>query len=677
MKQATPWPPCSEFRFDTQLTGDIIPPNAAAQLTTTVGGDANLAEATTNILVTFSEVVTLAPNWYSLNCDGTSVDSSVMISASPNTIAEVNPQNPLPNDASCTLSITASAVEDTSGNLLLSDFNFDFNVQQITPLRVQFELSSTFGLDANVAEVDSNIIVTFSKPVTINGPWYSLSCPAEFATTVTSIDAIYTIDPTDNSGNLRYDANCTFTINNAANITDTDGNNPTGNLEFSFSVRPNPDSTPPTVTNINLTSTTDIGGSNLATNDSAIEVRFSERIMARDGWFTLNCSLVTVDSTTFTVSTTEQSGNTVLVITRHSSDPLWVYGDTCTLMINDTFITDLASTPNQLTPYSTPFRFTVEPNPILPPPLPPAPSSTTCSGVNDYPACVLQLVNDARQTANTMRENNIDNRQLLALCLFLNSASIDHANYLDQTGAFSHTGEGGTSSYDRIIAVGYAGNTTGENIARGQTTPEQVVTDWLDSPGHRSNILSPNFQHMGLAYLSSSHTWVQTFGGGATNCVDANPPTPTPDTPIPLPMFVSSSPQANAMTVAVDTNLALTFDTDVTAPDIAFTLTCGSSTVPFTSSLAAGTAHTTHTLNPNNDLPASAHLYLKHHRRRSDECRRRTPRDITITFTTAQPSHHLCSSALILPMVPLMSPSMPTSSSPLTHSSAHPTPPLP
>ena len=57
----------------------------------------------------------------------------------------------------------------------------------------------------------------------------------------------------------------------------------------------------------------------------------------------------------------------------------------------------------------------------------------------------------------------------------------------------------------------------GENIAGGQLTPEEVVTDWMRSPGHRANLLNPNFREIGVAHLFGSHThykhyWVQDFG---------------------------------------------------------------------------------------------------------------------------------------------------------------------
>jgi hypothetical protein len=51
----------------------------------------------------------------------------------------------------------------------------------------------------------------------------------------------------------------------------------------------------------------------------------------------------------------------------------------------------------------------------------------------------------------------------------------------------------------------------GENIAMGQTSPEEVVRDWMNSPGHRANILDPTYVYIGVGYCNDY--WVQQFGG--------------------------------------------------------------------------------------------------------------------------------------------------------------------
>ncbi len=67
---------------------------------------------------------------------------------------------------------------------------------------------------------------------------------------------------------------------------------------------------------------------------------------------------------------------------------------------------------------------------------------------------------------------------------------------------FSHDSPGGPCGndfVDRVEAAGYTGwMTLGENIAAGQTTPQEVVAGWMDSDGHCSNIMEPAFTEIGV-----------------------------------------------------------------------------------------------------------------------------------------------------------------------------------
>jgi uncharacterized protein YkwD len=81
---------------------------------------------------------------------------------------------------------------------------------------------------------------------------------------------------------------------------------------------------------------------------------------------------------------------------------------------------------------------------------------------------------------------------------------------------FSH----GTAFWNRIQATGYDWQTLGENIATGFTTPAEVVTAWMGSPGHCRNILNPNYVSVGTGVLAQpvlsgangGATWTQDFG---------------------------------------------------------------------------------------------------------------------------------------------------------------------
>ena len=68
----------------------------------------------------------------------------------------------------------------------------------------------------------------------------------------------------------------------------------------------------------------------------------------------------------------------------------------------------------------------------------------------------------------------------------------------------------GSSPGDRITAAGYNWRTYGENIAQGQTSQQQVLTGWTNSPGHHRNNINPNFEEFGLgkAGTGGSTRWV-------------------------------------------------------------------------------------------------------------------------------------------------------------------------
>ena len=107
----------------------------------------------------------------------------------------------------------------------------------------------------------------------------------------------------------------------------------------------------------------------------------------------------------------------------------------------------------------------------------------------------------------------------------LAAAARDHSEDMGLQDYFSHTSLDGRTVPERITVAGYAYNTYGENIAGGQSTPEDVIDAWMSSPGHRANILNSNFCDIGVgyAYLAGStyrHYWTQDFGRrtGVSSC---------------------------------------------------------------------------------------------------------------------------------------------------------------
>jgi uncharacterized YkwD family protein len=78
---------------------------------------------------------------------------------------------------------------------------------------------------------------------------------------------------------------------------------------------------------------------------------------------------------------------------------------------------------------------------------------------------------------------------------------------------FSHTSPTYGSPFDMMKQFGISYKAAGENIAMGQRTPQEVVTAWMNSPGHRANILNANFTHLGVGYVASGNYWTQMFIG--------------------------------------------------------------------------------------------------------------------------------------------------------------------
>jgi len=124
------------------------------------------------------------------------------------------------------------------------------------------------------------------------------------------------------------------------------------------------------------------------------------------------------------------------------------------------------------------------------------------SGLSNYANQVLQLVNQERAKAGLS-------------ALTTNSALTAAANKRAQETkqSFSHTRPNGTSFSTVLKEYGISYRTSGENIAYGQRTPQEVVNGWMNSPGHRANILNPNFNKIGIGVYESNGTiyWSQLF----------------------------------------------------------------------------------------------------------------------------------------------------------------------
>lgn len=119
----------------------------------------------------------------------------------------------------------------------------------------------------------------------------------------------------------------------------------------------------------------------------------------------------------------------------------------------------------------------------------------------EFEAEVVRLVNIEREK-NGLSALKSDNEKL-------NRAADIRAEEL--TTSFSHTRPSGADCFSVLIERGIKYRAAGENIARDRRTPAEVVEGWLNSPGHRANILTGSFTHIGVGYNENGNYWVQLF----------------------------------------------------------------------------------------------------------------------------------------------------------------------
>ncbi|MEL7606385.1 MAG: CAP domain-containing protein [Sedimentibacter saalensis] len=133
------------------------------------------------------------------------------------------------------------------------------------------------------------------------------------------------------------------------------------------------------------------------------------------------------------------------------------------------------------------------------------PSNTVSSSNLSYEQKVAELVNIERQKAG-----------LSALTFDQSVSNVARTKSKDMAANnyFAHQSPTYGSAGDMLTKFGIKWSAWGENIASGQKTPEAVVTAWMNSPGHRANILSTNFSKIGVGYAVNSNGtpyWTQIF----------------------------------------------------------------------------------------------------------------------------------------------------------------------
>ena len=126
------------------------------------------------------------------------------------------------------------------------------------------------------------------------------------------------------------------------------------------------------------------------------------------------------------------------------------------------------------------------------------------AAVTQYEQEVIRLVNEIRA------QNGLSaltyNWELSRVARYKSQDMVDNRY-------FSHTSPTYGTPFQMIRSFGLSYRSAGENIAYGQRTPQAVVNAWMNSSGHRANILSSSYTQIGVGYVANGHYWTQMFIG--------------------------------------------------------------------------------------------------------------------------------------------------------------------
>lgn len=124
--------------------------------------------------------------------------------------------------------------------------------------------------------------------------------------------------------------------------------------------------------------------------------------------------------------------------------------------------------------------------------------------LSEFEQQVVELTNQQRAQAGL---------EPLEADIALSQVARDKSEDMATNQYFDHQSPTYGSPFDMMQAYGVNYQTAGENIAKGQRTPEEVVNAWMNSEGHRENIMNPNFTHIGIGHVESGNYWTQMFIG--------------------------------------------------------------------------------------------------------------------------------------------------------------------
>ncbi|HJQ36679.1 MAG TPA: Ig-like domain-containing protein, partial [Thermoanaerobaculia bacterium] len=570
----------------------------------------------TNLNLTWTEAVTMTT--VGISCTASGSHTSVL-STSDNVTWTINPDTDFVAGETCTISITSASVTDNDANDPPDNPGPDFSYQ-ITTDSAPSVISTSPANGATNLNQDTNIVITYSEPVTAGGSAYTITCPGNRTYTLSGNGtAVHTLDPTTN---MTAGQTCTVTVI-AAQISDVDAGDPpdtmAANYVFTFSVDANPQ----------IQSISPSEGTGIATNTN-FTITFTESVSLNA--VGINCTgsgshssvLSTSDNITWTADPdTDFAENETCTVTVFSAD----VSDTDTSDppdhmgpdISFEYTTDAAPSVTATTPAGGGSSLATNSNIVITYSEPVTASGTAytikCTPSNSSRAFVLSGNGTA---VHTLDPNSIlpAGQTCTVTILAAQISDVDAGDPPDNLTAdysFSFTTDGNP----QIISL--SPNDGSTNVA---TNTNQNIT-WTEAVTMTSvNInCATSGSHTSTLSTSDSITWtvdpdvdfspgelctIQVLSATVTDNDTNDPPdNPGPDvswqwTTDAQPSVTATTPANGTTNSASNVNIVITYSEPVTASGSAYTIQCNSSRT-FTLS---GNGTATHTLDPTSNLPA-------------------------------------------------------------------------
>lgn len=169
--------------------------------------------------------------------------------------------------------------------------------------------------------------------------------------------------------------------------------------------------------------------------------------------------------------------------------------------------------------------------PVSPPISPPPPSPPPVEPLPEGLELLLKLHNDERL------KRGLPGLQSHPI---LSRAAQKHTEWMARENRLSHRGQGGSQPWDRVSEEGYQYSSVGENIAYGYTSPESVFRGWMNSKGHKANILARGYSQIGFGYVRGVRPfWTVVFarpGSGQLQNLDGESDVSVPNNSTPPPI---------------------------------------------------------------------------------------------------------------------------------------------